>query len=74
VRLHGGEIHRTTFENRGFAGEVLFFRVTVFANATQVLTQHNRSVILTPMNSKQFKKWLASQGATSVTAGKKAKI
>jgi mRNA interferase HicA len=37
--------------------------VTVFANATEVFTKHNRSVIFASLNSRQFKKWLASQGA-----------
>lgn len=32
-------------------------------NATEVLTLHNTSVKVTPVNSKQFKKWLAEQGA-----------
>ena len=35
-----------------------------FTNTTKVLGLHNRSVIIARMNSKQFKKWLASQGAT----------
>lgn len=33
-------------------------------NATDVFEEHNRSVIVVIVNSKQFKKWLASQGAT----------
>ncbi len=33
-------------------------------NTTEVLIAHNRSVIFVFVNSKQFKKWLARQGAT----------
>ncbi len=39
-------------------------RFTTFSNATEVFTRHNRSVIVFSVNSKQFKKWLTSQGAT----------
>jgi mRNA interferase HicA len=33
-------------------------------NATDVFDEHNRNVIVAIVNSKQFKKWLGSQGAT----------
>ncbi len=33
-------------------------------HTTELLTEHNRSVIVLPVTSKQFKKWLAAQGAT----------
>ncbi len=38
--------------------------MTRFSNATQVLACDNISVILSSVNSKQFKKWLAARGAT----------
>ena len=38
--------------------------MTRLSNATEVFARHNRSVIVSPVTSKQFKKWLAAQGAT----------